>query len=390
MRSSPPTAGFPTGARCKGSTAIGRKEHAVTSSIGTAVRISIFGQSHSAGIGVVMEGVPAGKRIDLDRLRAFLGRRAPGGMPWSTPRKEADLPEFLGGIVDGVTCGAPLAAVIRNTNTRSGDYDQLRRIPRPGHADLTAQLKYGGAQDVAGGGHFSGRLTAPLCIAGGIALQLLEQEGVTVGAHIARIAGVDDARFDALGVCAQDVLAPGRKEFPVIDDGAGAAMIEAIAQARSEKDSVGGVVECAAVGMPAGVGEPMFEGVENAVARIVFGIPAVKGVEFGAGFSAADARGSQNNDPYRMRNGRPVPVSNNAGGILGGITTGAPVVFRAAFKPTPSISKTQMSVDLSQGCDTELSVHGRHDPCVVVRAVPVVEAACALALYDLMLQSRMA
>ncbi len=360
----------------------------MSSSIGKAVRVSIFGQSHSAGIGMVMEGVPAGKKIDLERLKAFLGRRAPGGMPWSTPRKEADLPEFLGGIVDGVTCGAPLAAIIRNTDTKSGDYDGLRRIPRPGHADLTAQLKYGGAQDVAGGGHFSGRLTAPLCIAGGIALQLLEQEGVVVGAHIARIGGVDDARFDALHATADDVRTPGAKTLPVIDDSAGDAVIAAIAQAREAGDSVGGVIECAAVGMPAGVGEPMFDGVEGAIARIVFGIPAVKGIEFGAGFDAADLRGSQNNDAYRMVEGRAAPQSNNAGGILGGIATGAPIVFRAAFKPTPSISIAQQSVDLERGCDAELSVHGRHDPCVVVRAVPVVEAACALALYDLLLQSR--
>ncbi len=362
----------------------------MASSIGKAIRISVFGQSHSAGIGVVMEGVPAGKHIDLERLRSFLGRRAPGGMPWSTPRKEPDLPEFLGGVVDGVTCGAPLAAVIRNTNTRSSDYDQLRRVPRPGHADLSAQIKYGGAQDVAGGGHFSGRLTAPICIAGGIALQLLEQEGVTIGAHIARIAGIDDTSFDPLEITPEQLHALSSKTFPVIDDIAGEAMIDAIAQARKGRDSVGGVVECAAVGMPAGVGEPMFDGVENAVARMVFGIPAVKGIEFGAGFEAADARGSQNNDPYRIKDGHPVPISNNAGGILGGITSGAPVLFRAAFKPTSSIALPQMSVDLERGCDTELSVHGRHDPCIVVRAVPVVEAACALALYDLLLQSRMA
>lgn len=360
----------------------------MASSVGKIARISIFGQSHSAGIGVVMEGVPAGKRIDMDRLRAFLSRRAPGGMPWSTPRKEADLPEFLGGIVDGVTCGAPLAAIIRNTNTKSGDYDELRRIPRPGHADYTAQVKFGGAQDVAGGGHFSGRLTAPLCIAGGIALQLLEQEGVTIGAHIARIGGVDDARFDALRVTADEVRAPGAKAFPAIDDAAGERMISAIAEARAEGDSVGGIIECAAVGMPQGVGEPMFDGVEGALARVLFGVPAVKGVEFGAGFGAADLRGSQNNDPYRMEGGRVVPQSNNAGGILGGITNGAPVVVRAAFKPTPSISKPQRSVDLERGQNAELKVHGRHDPCVVVRAVPVVEAACALALYDLLLQSR--
>ncbi len=361
----------------------------MASSIGTAIRISVFGQSHSAGIGVIMEGIPAGKRIDVERLQEFLGRRSPGGALWSTPREEPDVPEFLGGLVEGVTCGAPLAAVIRNTNTCSSDYVRLRRVPRPGHADLVAHLKYGGAQDVAGGGHFSGRLTASICVAGGVALQLLDQEGVAVGAHIARIAGIDDARFDPLDVTPEELGALASKAFPVIDDVAGTSMIEAIAHARKECDSVGGVVECAAVGMPAGVGEPMFDGVDNAIARIIFGIPAVKGIEFGAGFAASDSRGSQNNDPYRMKDGRPVPITNNAGGILGGITSGAPVIFRVAFKPTPSIAFAQKSVDLREGCDTELSVCGRHDPCIVVRAVPVVEAACALALYDLLLQSRM-
>ena len=361
----------------------------MASRIGKNISVSIFGQSHSAGIGCVVEGIPAGKRIDLDELQAFLSRRAPGGMPWSTPRKETDLPEFLGGIVDGVTCGAPLAALIRNTNTRSGDYDELRRVPRPGHADYVANVKFHGAQDVSGGGHFSGRLTAPLCIAGGIALQLLREEGIEVGAHIARIAGVQDAPFALHGLSSETLHAAQTKAFPVLDDAQGQQMISAIAEAREEGDSVGGVVECATIGMPAGVGEPMFDGVENAIANSLFGIPAVKGVEFGLGFGVADLRGSQNNDGMRVEDGRVVFESNNAGGANGGITTGEPVVVRCAFKPTPSISKPQHSIDMRAGANEELSVHGRHDPCVVVRAVPVVEAAVALALYDLLLESRM-
>lgn len=360
----------------------------MTSCIGKEVRISIFGQSHSAGIGMVMEGVPAGKEIDFDRLEAFLGRRAPSDMPWSTPRKERDAVEFLGGLVDGVTCGAPIAALIRNSDAKSSDYEKMRFVPRPGHADFTAHAKFGGAQDIAGGGHFSGRLTAPLCIAGGIALQLLEQEGIAIGAHLSRIARIDDERFDALSATAEEVRAPGLKEFPVIDDMAGRAMVDALCRAREDGDSVGGVVECAAVGVPAGIGEPMFYGVENAISAFAFGIPAVKGIEFGAGFESADSMGSLNNDGYRMRDGMPSLISNNAGGILGGITTGAPVVFRVAFKPTPSIAKTQQSIDLREECDVELAVGGRHDPCVAVRAVPAVEAVCALALYDLLLQSR--
>lgn len=361
----------------------------MASRIGERFAVTIFGQSHSAGIGCVIEGVPAGKRIDFDELQAFLARRAPGGMPWSTPRKEADLPEFLGGIVDGVTCGAPLAAVIRNTNTRSVDYDALRRTPRPGHADYVAEVKFGGAQDVAGGGHFSGRLTAPLCIAGGIAKQFLAEQGVYVGAHLARVACVNDAAWPLQGIGFEDVTAPGRKVFPVIDDAAGDAMKDAIDAARRGKDSVGGVIECAVVGLPVGIGEPMFDGLENAIARMVFGIPAVKGVEFGKGFAAADMRGSQHNDPYRMSAGAVAFESNNAGGILGGISTGEPLIMRAAFKPTSSIFIEQHSVDLQDGREVDFTLEGRHDPCVAVRAVPVVEAACAVAVYDLMLEARM-
>ena len=359
------------------------------STIGKNLRVSIFGQSHSEAIGCVVEGVPAGSRIDMDALRAFLARRAPGGLPWSTPRKEPDAPEFLSGIVDGVTCGAPLAALIRNTNTRSADYDLLRHVPRPGHADWVAGVKYRGAQDVSGGGHFSGRLTAPLCIAGGIALQLLAAEGIEVGAHAARIAGIPDTPFPLQDIPSEMLHAAAGKRFPAIDDAAGQRMADAIVAARRAHDSVGGVVECAAVGLPVGVGEPMFDGIENAIANICFGIPAVKGVEFGRGFAASDMRGSEHNDGYRMNDGRVTLESNNAGGALGGISTGEPVVFRVAFKPTSSISGLQHSVRLPEGVDEDLSVHGRHDPCVAVRAVPVVEAACALALYDLLLESRM-
>lgn len=339
-----------------------------------AITVSIFGQSHAPGIGVVVDGLPAGEKIDLDELQAFLTRRAPGTGSWSTPRKEADAPEILSGLADGVTCGAPLAAVIRNTNTRSKDYSNLRDIPRPGHADFTAQLKYGGWQDVAGGGHFSGRLTAPMCIAGGICMQLLEHEGVRIRARILSIGTVtDSAPFDA---------PVAGKPFPAVSDGAATTMQEKIAQAKADGDSVGGVIECVIDGLPAGIGEPMFGGLENLIARTVFAIPAVKGVEFGAGFAAARLRGSENNDPFRVQNGHIVTETNNCGGILGGISTGMPVVFRAAFKPTPSISRTQASVSLSRMENETLVIHGRHDPCIVPRAVPCVEAAAAIAVLD--------
>jgi len=323
--------------------------------------------------------------VDLEALNAFLRRRAPGRDATSTPRREADVPKILCGLADGITCGAPLAAVIENTNTRSRDYDRLRDVPRPGHADYTAQVRYGGSQDVAGGGHFSGRLTAPLCIAGGIALQILERRGVQIAAHIRSVGGVEDRPLDPMGE--EHAVLEGLKTapFPVLDVGAGERMRACILDAKALGDSVGGVVECIAQNVPAGLGGPMFEGMEGRLAQLLFGIPAVKGVEFGAGFAAARLLGSENNDPYEILDGRVTARSNHAGGILGGITSGMPLVFRAAFKPTPSIAREQDSVSLSRLEPEKLSVPGRHDPCIVPRAVPVVESAAALALLDALL-----
>ena len=344
-----------------------------------AIELSIFGQSHSPAIGVTISGLPAGFAIDMDELGAFLRRRAPGRNAWSTPRKEADAPEFLSGLVGNVTCGAPLCAVIRNTNTRSRDYENLVDIPRPGHADLTAQEKLHGFQDVAGGGHFSGRLTAPLCIAGGICKQLLKEQGIDVFARIDAIAGIEDT---------SDFTRPvGQKEFPATDDEVAEQMKAAIAQARSSEDSVGGVIRCVVTGVPAGLGEPMFGGLENKISQLVFAIPAVKGLEFGLGFAAAKLRGSENNDAYRVENGKIVTETNHCGGILGGISNGMPIVFRAAVKPTPSIGRAQHSVSLSAMQNEELHIQGRHDPCIVPRAVPCMEAAAAIAIFDAMLES---
>ena len=364
------------------------------STFGNALRVTVFGQSHSQAVGCVVEGLPSGHVVDMEALGRFMARRAPGQGPWTTPRKEADLPRIVSGLNPrGATCGAPLAIVIENTNTRSRDYDNLMAVPRPGHADYTAWAKWHGNQDVPGGGHFSGRLTAPLCAAGGIALQMLAERGVRVGAHLLSVADVRDVPLCALDNAPAsqvrlqgqlDALTDGRT-FPTIDAEAGKAMLAAIDDARRELDSVGGVVECVATGMPAGVGSPMFDGIENLIARAAFGVPAVKGVEFGRGFEAARLRGSEDNDPYRMVDGTVTPVTNNAGGALGGITTGAPVLFRMALKPTSSISRPQESVDLTSGSDATLEVHGRHDPCVATRAVPVAEAICALALLDALL-----
>ncbi len=356
----------------------------MSSTYGEHLKLSIFGQSHGAAIGMTLDGIPAGLPVNFDVLQAFLNRRAPGRNDWSTPRKEEDRPEFLAGILDGFTCGAPIAAIIHNTNTRSGDYANLADCPRPGHADYTAQVKYGGFQDAAGGGHFSGRLTAPLCIAGGLCLQWLGEMGIRIGGKISEIAGIPDE--DALDPLNPDLSAIPT-DFPVLSVPSAKRMQEAIAQARAEGDSVGGVVECWITGLPAGLGEPMFGGVESRIAQIVYGIPAVKALEFGVGRTAANLRGSQCNDSFTVENGRVRTLTNNAGGILGGITNGMPVVFRTTFKPTPSISQPQRSISLSRGEDRELIVKGRHDPCIVPRAVPVVEAAAAIAVYDLILSN---
>ena len=353
----------------------------MSSTYGENLKLSIFGQSHGAAIGMTLDGIPAGLPVDLDQLQDFLNRRAPGQNDWSTPRKEEDRPDFLSGIVDGYTCGAPLAAVIQNKNTRSGDYSKLKDIPRPGHADYTAQIKYGGFQDAAGGGHFSGRLTAPLCIAGGLCKQWLEDLGIHIGAHILAIGECGDLYFDPMDPELESVGG----QFPVLDEEAGRAMREFIAEARAAGDSVGGIIECAITGLPAGIGEPMFGGVESRIAQIVYGIPAVKGVEFGIGFDCACVPGSQSNDNFTIVDGKVVTETNNAGGIQGGITNGMPIIFTTAFKATPSIACAQQSVNIQTMEVLPLEIKGRHDPCIVPRAVPVVEAAAAIAIYDLIL-----
>ena len=354
----------------------------MSNTLGERCRLTIFGQSHSPMIGGVIEGLPAGITPDMAFIRAFMARRAPGGA-LSTARKEADEPEIVSGLNEwGRTCGAPLAFLIRNGDHRSRDYAQLRDMPRPGHADYTAWVKFGGENDIRGGGQFSGRLTAPLCFAGALALRLLQDEGVRVKARVLKIAGIRDADMDPVRPDL-DAIADGR--LPCLDPDAARRMAEAIEAARAEGDSVGGVVECYAAGVPAGLGDPMFDGVENRLARALFGIPAVRGVEFGLGFAAADMRGSAHNDPFRMDGDAVTTASNRHGGALGGITSGMPVVVRAAFKPTPSIARPQPAVSLSRRADATLTVEGRHDPCVVPRAVPVVEAAVAFTLYDMML-----
>lgn len=352
---------------------------------GERLRVSVFGESHGPAIGAVADGLPEGETLDFERLAAFMARRAPGGA-LSTPRREADAVRVLSGVKDGVTTGAPLGVLIENTNARSGDYEKLKRVPRPSHADYPALLRYHGHADPAGGGHFSGRLTAPLCAVGGLCLQMLSRRGVTVGAHLQEVAGIADAPVDSLKLTPEALAAVAQSPFPVFDADAGARMRAAIGSARAEGDSVGGVVELFALGLPGGLGDPMFGGVENRLATALFGIPAVRGVSFGEGFAAARMRGSAHNDAYCLEDGRVRTRTNHHGGVLGGITTGAPLVARMAVKPTPSIAAAQRTLDLGAMEETTLTIGGRHDPCIAHRAVPVMEAVAAIVLLDLLLQ----
>ena len=386
------------------------------SSFGKNLKISIWGGSHEPAIGVDIEGLPIGTEIDMKRLRDFLARRAPGSTPFGTKRKEPDIPEPVSGLKakdadDAALKGAlpkeevpdgadrngeapeimlvsedRISLEIRNTDTRSGDYKALRTVPRPGHADYTARLRYGDDLNMAGGGPFSARMTAPLCIAGGIALQMLEKQGITTGAHIYSIGDVSDIPLDPVNIPVGTLNRLTTMDFPVLDEAAGEKMKEVIMGARNQLDSVGGIIEGCVVGLPGGIGGAMYDGLESALAPIFFGIPAVKGVEFGAGFSAAAMRGSEHNDPFYYDGDTVKTVTNNHGGILGGITTGMPLTVRLAFKPTSSISRKQKSVDLEKKENTELVVKGRHDPCVVVRAVPIVEAALALGILDCIME----
>ena len=354
----------------------------MSSTTGNKIKISVFGQSHSKAIGVVIDGLPAGKKLDMDKIYAFMARRAPGQNEYSTPRKEADIPEIVSGTVNGVTCGAPLCAVIHNTNPHSADYNNIIDTPRPSHADFSGFIRYNGFNDVAGGGHFSGRLTATLCFAGAVCMQFLEDTDIRIQAHILKIKDATDDCFDPVSVSEYGI---DKKAFPVINDKAGEKMRSEIEKARENGDSVGGIIECAVTGIKAGLGDPMFDGVENLLSKNIFAVPAVKGIEFGNGFDAAGLYGSENNDDFCIRDGEVKTVTNNSGGINGGITNGMPIVFKTALKPTPSIFKEQNSVSLSEKEEKKLQIKGRHDPCVVVRAVPVIEAVTAFTLLDICL-----
>lgn len=328
----------------------------MSSIFGRSIRISIFGESHSEAIGVTIEGLPPGLEIDMGELRAFLDERKPGGKKTQTSRKEEDEPCILCGFKDGKVCGTPLTAIIYNKDINRSDYDAIKDMPRPGHADYAAHVKYHGFEDAAGGGHNSGRLTAPLCFAGGICKQLLSSYGISVCAKISEIGGERRSTSD---------------------------IADRISEVMNIGDSLGGIVECRISGVPPGIGDPMFEGLENLISQAVFAIPGIKGIEFGAGFNSASMFGSEMNDEFKCdKNGKVATVTNNHGGILGGISSGMDIVFRAAIKPTPSIPKSQKTIHYSTGKSTLIEIKGRHDPCIVPRAVPCVEAAAAIAISD--------
>lgn len=422
----------------------------MSSTWGENIRISVFGESHGAAIGVTIDGLPSGIPLDTARIYEEMERRKPGQDIYSTPRKEGDAVEIVSGFLNRYTTGTPLCGILRNTDKRSGDYEELKNMMRPSHADYTGKIRYNGFNDYRGGGHFSGRLTAPIVFAGAIAAQYLEQRGITIGTHLLRIGSIEDARMDPVHIAKEQLKAFRSMRFPTIKPEAAQEMMKEINDARMEQDSVGGVLETAIVNLPAGLGSPMFDSVESRLAAFVFSIPATKGIEFGAGFGFGCMRGSEANDnfaePHLPREGVQVPWqnaneqesqvlkpdtkegfkaatssdlvskrerqtaceqgtkhgtsypcfsdyfcptrTNNTGGINGGITNGMPVIFRTAFRPTPSISKPQQALDIKTMQAREYSIHGRHDPCVAVRAVPVLDAAAALVVMDLLLEEK--
>ena len=349
---------------------------------GSKIKLTIFGESHSEAIGVVIDNLPAGIKLDIDEINREMARRAPNGGEFSTPRKEGDKVEIVSGYFEGKTTGTPLCGIIRNTNTKSGDYAQLKSVFRPGHSDYGYYLKSGGNNDYRGGGHSSGRLTATLVFCGAICKQLLRKKGIEIGAHIKSIKDISDKTFD-VNIDKEFLKSLTHEVLPLIDKSVYEPMRETILDAKSQGDSVGGCIECAITGLDGGIGEPFFESIESKLASLLFSVPAVKGVQFGKGYELTKMYGSQANDSFEYKDGKVITSTNNNGGILGGLSTGMPIVFDVAIKPTPSIFKEQNTIDVSKKENTKLSLKGRHDSCIVVRAVPVIEAVSAIAVYDL-------
>lgn len=364
------------------------------STVGNKVNIEVWGASHAPEIGVTINGLPEGKKIDLNKIQSFLDRRKGGQNAYSTKRAEADTPDIQRGLVKAeegndslyLTTGEDLTAIFYNQNTRSSDYDEMKYIPRPSHADYTSYVKYGDRLTRSGGGIFSGRLTLPLCFAGAVCLQIMEDRGIHIFAHVSSVGEIKDRGLNPLKPEA-DEIGKNETHFPVLDREAGERMISLMTECAKEGDSVGGTIECAVTGLPAGVGEPLYDSVESTISQLVFGIPAVKGIEFGSGFECSEMKGSECNDPFGIEDGKIVTKTNHSGGIQGGISNGMPILFKVAVKPTPSIFKEQQTVDMKEMKEVTLSLKGRHDPCIVPRALPCVEAACAIAIYNLLMES---
>lgn len=352
---------------------------------GNRIKIAVFGESHGKSIGVVLDGIPAGIKLDFDVISRYMQRRSPGKNDFSTGRAETDIPEIQSGILNGITTGTPICAIIENNSQHSSDYADIKNAPRPGHADYTAYVKYNGFTDMRGGGHFSGRLTAPIVFAGAVCMQVLKEQGVEIGAHISQIAGINDEPFSPVNIDLSLINELKTEDFPCISEKVATEMKDAIKTAKERGNSVGGVIECAVVGLKAGVGSPLFNSIESAISSLVFSVPAVKGIEFGAGFDIARMKGTESNDSFYIENGVIKTKTNNNGGILGGISNGMPIVFRTAIKPTASIFTEQETVNLETLENCKIKITGRHDPCIVPRAVPVIEAAAAIAILDLML-----
>lgn len=351
---------------------------------GSKIKLSIFGESHGNAIGITIDGLPAGFSIDMDKIMMEMARRAPGKSSLSTPRKESDIPEILSGYFEGKTTGTPLCAIIRNSNTKSKDYSKLKDVMRPGHADYTGAVRYKGFNDYRGGGHFSGRITAPLVFAGAICKQILEVKGIIVSAHINSIGKIKDCSFLESDISDELLNSFKEKELPLINTKLEDEMRQEILRARSSGDSIGGTIECAILGVSPGIGDPFFDSVESTLAHLMFSVPAVKGIEFGKGFDISKMRGLEANDEYYLENGNIKTKTNNNGGILGGITNGMPIIFNVAIKPTASIFKEQNTVNIVTMEETTLCIEGRHDPCIVQRALPVIEAVAAIGITELM------
>ena len=355
---------------------------------GMNIKMAIYGESHGASIGLVIDGVPPGLKLDLEAIEKEMARRAPGKNQLSTQRKESDSFAIQSGFFEGYTTGTPLCVVIKNSDQHSKDYSILKDKMRPGHADYAGFVRYQGFNDYRGGGHFSGRLTAPLVFIGAVAKQALAQEGMLVGAHILQIADIKEENFNSLGIDDKTLAELNAKDFAVLDDAIGEKMQAKILKAKAELNSVGGVIETMVTHVPAGLGAPYFDSVESRLSHALFSVPAVKGVEFGDGFGISAMTGAEANDTLHFEEGKVVADTNHNGGITGGITNGMPVTFRVAIKPTPSIAREQKTVSLAEQCDTTLTIVGRHDPCIVQRAVPVIEAVTAWTMWDLLIEAK--